>query len=74
MTDPNAPVEEDVLIERGFNSQVAEALEGREVTYGTLTHLTTDEIFEHYLEWNGIIGYSSQIRDALDNIRNMEAV
>ena len=73
MTDPNATVEEGVLVERGFYPAVAEALAERGVTYGMLTHLSIDEIFDHYLEWNGIIGYAGQIRDALDNICKMGA-
>lgn len=70
----NQVVSYDWLIEQGFNHFVAEALVGRELTYRSLSWTTGHELFEHVLEWNGIIGYSSTIRDALDNIRNMEAL
>lgn len=35
--------------------------------------MTTEELFNEYLSWEGIQGYTRSIMNALDNIRNMEA-
>jgi hypothetical protein len=63
-----------LLIARGFNASVAEALYERGVSIEEIEFSTPDELFCHFLEWNGIIGYSTLIRDALDNIRNVEGL
>ena len=62
------------LVASGFNRDVAEALGERLITPEQAKHLSAEELMDHYLEWNGIIGYTSQIINALDNIRNMEAM
>jgi hypothetical protein len=67
-------VSKETLVAAGYNHDVAEALEGRELTYAILACRSPDEVFAEYLEWNGIIGYTDYIRDALDNIRNVEAL
>ncbi len=61
------------LTEAGFNADVAEALAENDHTPETARMLSSKEIFDIFLEWNGIIGFGSTIRNALDNIRNMEA-
>jgi hypothetical protein len=58
----------------GWNYSIAEALHENDHTVESAKLLSTDEVFELFLEWNGIIGFSGVIRDALDNCRNMEAV
>lgn len=58
----------------GWNHNVAEALHENDHTVESAKLLSTNEVFELFLEWNGIIGFSEMIRDALDNCRNMEAV
>lgn len=62
------------LVEAGWNYWVADALAENGHTVESAKQLSTDEVFELFLNWNGIIGYTGMIRDALDNIRNMEAV
>lgn len=58
----------------GYNSWVAEALEGRELSMLAVSNMSAMELFDETLEWHGIIGFSSTIADALDNLRNMEAL
>ena len=60
--------------EMGYNSWVAEALEGRELTAVDVLILSEREILDHVFEWHGFIGFTSQIIDAVDNVRNMEAI
>ena len=62
------------LVEAGYRPSVAAALVGRGVSVGELPYLTTEELFDHWLEWNGIIGWTRAITAALDNLRNMEAL
>lgn len=64
---------ERLLIQRGFNRPVATALAGRGITPGRAEGMTTEELFNEYLSWEGIQGYTRSIMNALDNIRNMEA-
>lgn len=71
---PYEPVDEDTLVNLGYNAWVAEGLAGRELTYNRLQHSSVDELFDEVLSWHGILGFSGSIRDALDNLRNQEAV
>lgn len=61
-------------INLGFNTEVAEALAGKEVPLEQVPILSTEEIMSHFLEWNGIVGYTRSIINALDNIRNVAAL
>jgi hypothetical protein len=65
---------EDELVNMGYNRKVAEALAENGITVSDAYNMSVEEVFGKYLEWNGIIGYSNQIIDALDNIRNVEAL
>lgn len=66
------PVTAAEAIDAGYNSWVAEAIEGRELTRYTLLNSNPEELFREVLEWHGIIGFSQSIVDAIDNLRNME--
>jgi hypothetical protein len=37
-----------------------------------LSKMTKREIFDHYLEWNGIIGFSSSILDVIEELFKVE--
>ena len=62
------------LVDAGWNTDMAEALDGNNHTAETAKHLSTEEVFGIFLLWNGIIGYTSMITNAIDNCRNQEAV
>ena len=62
------------FVAKGFNNSVAEALEGRGITEAKLSHMSEDDIFREFLEWNGVIGFATMIRNGLDNIRNALAI
>lgn len=64
----------EALVMAGYNAHVAEALAENEHTVETAKLLCADEVFNLFLEWNGIIGFDIKIRDALDNARNMDAL
>lgn len=64
----------DELVAKGYNSDVADALVNRERTLEWVKLSSPREIFEEFLEWNGIIGYAGGIMSALDNIRQMEGL
>jgi hypothetical protein len=74
MSDDLTPEEETELRERfmklGFNYHVAEALVQRGVGETESLNLSKDTILNHFLEWNGIIGYTDMIRDAVFNIQS----
>jgi hypothetical protein len=57
----------------GYNHHVAEALAERKVDPNDLRYMDERDVMEHFLEWNGIIGYTGRIMDAVDNIRNVGA-
>lgn len=63
---------ERLLIQRGFNREVATALAARGITPVRAEGLSYKELFNEYLEWNGIHGFTTSIIEALDNCRNME--
>lgn len=71
---------EQALTNAGWNANVAEALVGHfedcnftaEEIVKRCEFLSYKTAFNIYLTWNGIIGYSRSIEDALDNCRNME--
>lgn len=56
----------------GWNSWVAEALAEQDKTPADLDFMSVREILDEVLKWNGVIGYTDMLIDALDNIRNME--
>jgi hypothetical protein len=56
----------------GFDPDIAEALAEREVKVGAVQFLSSYEIFEHFLEWNGIIGWTSNIVEAQLNIKRVK--
>jgi hypothetical protein len=37
-----------------------------------LRHSSVNEIFDYYLSWNGILGYTEQFIEALDSIRKAQ--
>jgi hypothetical protein len=57
------------LLAAGYNADVAEALAENDIGVAHASALSPDYIFDLYLKWNGIIGYSTSIANALDNIR-----
>lgn len=61
-------------IDLGFNSWVAEALEGRELRKQEVMDMSVEEMLDHVFEWHGFIGFTRSIIDAVDNCRNMEAI
>lgn len=66
---------EDTLIEQvraelvadGYSAPVAEALANRGVTVADTQHMSKRELLEHYLEWNGIIGYADSILSVIED-------
>jgi len=60
------------LIEAGFNANVATALAENGLEVSDTVLMTADELFEKFLEWEGIQGYTRTIIDALDNCRDMD--
>jgi len=60
------------LVKAGYNEFVAEGLAERGHTVETAELLSVREALDEVLEWNGIIGFTSSIVDAIDNLRNME--
>lgn len=71
MTDDEIAILKASLIAEGFNNWVADALAEREVSLERAMTMSTNELLEEVLEWNGIIGYTSSILDAVDNIHNV---
>ena len=59
----------DELIAAGWSRNVAEALAENGHGVSTASSLSAREAFTLYLHWNGIIGYTESIIDALDNCR-----
>jgi hypothetical protein len=57
----------------GFNSWVAEALEGRELSEEYVRSLDERAILDEVFEWHGFIGFTGCIVAAVDNVRNMAA-
>lgn len=66
---------EDTLIEQvraelvadGYSLPVAEALANRGVTVAEAQELSKCEVLDHYLTWNGIIGYASSILEVIED-------
>lgn len=58
----------------GFNPWVAEALEGRELSVIDVQAMTEREVLDEVFSWHGFIGWTSYIIDAVDNVRNVEAL
>ena len=44
----------------------------REFTDEELSKKSKREIFEHYLQWQGIIGYGNRLVEAIEGIFNIE--
>lgn len=61
----------EALVQQGYNAWVAEALAERGAT-GDQSHHSLTYMLNEVLEWHGIVGYTRQIIDAVDNLRNME--
>ena len=53
----------------GFDHNIAEALAERGVGVGEVKILSAREVLEHFLEWNGIIGWTETIVEAILNIK-----
>lgn len=63
------------FIDAGFNPWVAEALEGKELELEpVLTLMSPEEILDEVFAWHGMQGFTRSIIDAVDNVRNMEAL
>lgn len=62
------------LEDAGWNSDLVEALAANGHDAESAKKLSSHEAFGLYLHFNGIIGYTSDIIDALDNCRNMGAL
>lgn len=60
------------LMSKGYNMYVAEALHEMCVAEETLQLMSAHDVIDMVLSYNGIIGYTHHIIDAVDNIRNME--
>ena len=56
----------------GWNHAMAEALEGQERTLAEVESMTEEEVFDAFLEWNGIIGYTGMIIEAVSNCNMMK--
>lgn len=69
MMDPQTA--ERLLRQRGFSQEVAEALAERGITPNRAEGMTTEELFDEFLAWEGIQGYARTIIRVLDNIRSM---
>lgn len=67
MEEEQIEIAKNELVADGYSNDVAEALANRGVTLQTAPLLSKREVLEHYLEWNGIIGYADSILSALDN-------
>ena len=52
----------------GYTTPLAEALAERGVTVDEAKSLSRRDMMEHYLEWNGICGYTGEILCVLDNL------
>jgi hypothetical protein len=63
------------FVDAGYNHWVAEALEGQELdVQQVLTEMSEDEIMGAVFDYHGMIHMAPTIRDAVDNIRNVEAL
>lgn len=67
MTDEETKALRSALVAEGYDHNVAEALAERGVTVAMAALLSKREVLEHYLEWNGIIGYTDSILRVLEN-------
>lgn len=67
MTEEQIAALQQELMNDGYSDDVAEALAERGVSVASAKLLSKREVLEHYLEWNGIIGYADRILDVLDN-------
>lgn len=45
---------------------------GGEYTIEQLSKLSDIDLFDKYLKWNGIVGYTYDILDAIQSIRNQK--
>lgn len=61
---------EDELVKAGYNNWVADALAGRGNNPTYMAHMSLHEALNEVLEWHGIIGFTTQIINAVDNLRN----
>lgn len=66
-TNPNYTA----LITMGLTPDIAEALDERGVTAAEAKHLSSRELMEHFLEWNGFIGFTDTIVEAVDVCREV---
>jgi hypothetical protein len=57
------------FIAAGFDPWIAEALEESAMTMEEVKISSLSEILDKVLEWNGIVGYTSNILDAVKNLR-----
>lgn len=61
----------EALTRMGFHSDVAEALHERGITADEAKLLSRRELMDHYLKWNGIIGFTDNIVDAVDSVTEL---
>lgn len=55
----------------GYSADLAEAFEGRRLTVERVRSMTTERVLDEYLCWNGVVGYT---RDILNALRVIERV
>lgn len=55
------------LVDAGYTAPVANAMGNRGVTPEAAAMLSKQEVLEHYLEWEGIIGYTDSILRVLED-------
>lgn len=58
----------DALVADGYDRDLAEALAKRGENVESVQNLCKREVLNHFLCWNGIIGYTDAILRVLDNI------
>jgi hypothetical protein len=67
MTEQEIAKLKQALIDDGYDPDVAEALAENHVTVEQAASLSKYEVMDHYLNWNGIIGFTQSILDALND-------
>jgi len=59
----------DELVEAGYIVPLAEALSEFGYTVDSAERLSTEELLECYLQWNGILGFTKTILQVVQNPR-----
>lgn len=67
MTEEQIAELEAALVADGYNPDTAEALANREVSPAEARSLSKRELLDHYLCWNGMVGWTGQILAVLED-------